>query len=303
MIETLKRDAAAGGDKLQVLSIERLKSVRTELDAFKAKEELNGFQKWIVDDMYDLRPPEAPFPIRSILLLAIPHPSYAKVEFTRKGKQYVFLSLVMSDFQRSEERLASLVTGCGYRILKAPTLPLKRLAVQSGLAVYGRNNITYVEGMGSFFSFSAFYSDLPYEADTWSEARVADRCADCSICLKTCPTGAIRFDRFLIDNERCLSCLNERGGDFPEWLSPTVHHCIYDCLRCQMGCPMNRDHVDKVASPVAFDEGETELLLAGAPASSYPAAMERKSKLLGLDQWPDGIPRNLQVLFDLSDNR
>jgi epoxyqueuosine reductase len=303
MIESLKREAATGGDQLQVLSIQRLGSVRVELDAFKEKEDLNGFQKWIVEGMYDLRLPEAPFPVRSILLLAIPHPSYAKVEFTKKGKKHVFQSLVMSDFQRSEERLTELVTARGYRLMKTPTLPLKRLAVQSGLAVYGKNNITYVEGMGSFFSLAAFYSDLPCEADGWAAARVADRCADCAICQRICPTGAIRGDRFLIDNERCLSFLNERSDDFPEWLPRSVHHCLYDCLRCQMGCPMNRAHVDNVAPPLAFDEEETELLLAGAPRASYPAAMERKSKLLGLDQWPDGIPRNLRVLFELSDSR
>jgi epoxyqueuosine reductase len=169
--------------------------------------------------------------------------------------------------------------------------------------VYGKNNIAYVDGMGSFFSFAAFYSDLPCGTDGWTEARAAELCSGCAICLRSCPTGAIRGERFLIDNERCLSFLNEQGGDFPGWLPLSVHHCLYDCLRCQLGCPMNSDHVDKVAPPFSFDEMETELLLSGAPAASYPAAMALKSKLLGLDQWPDGIPRNLKTLFQLSASR
>jgi epoxyqueuosine reductase len=38
---------------------------------------------------------------------------------------------------------------------------LKRLAVRSGLARYGRNNVTYVEGMGSFLELSASLTDMP----------------------------------------------------------------------------------------------------------------------------------------------
>jgi len=48
------------------------------------------------------------------------------------------------------ERLVAEAVGAqGYRIA-TPSLPLKLLAVRSGLARYGRNNITYVTGMGSF---------------------------------------------------------------------------------------------------------------------------------------------------------
>ena len=59
----------------------------------------------------------------------------------------------------------------GYRIA-TPILPLKLLAVHGGIAEYGRNNITYVSGMGSFMRLTAVYSDMPCETDHWRE--VAD---------------------------------------------------------------------------------------------------------------------------------
>ncbi|MEE9378294.1 MAG: hypothetical protein V3V33_09695 [Candidatus Lokiarchaeia archaeon] len=44
-------------------------------------------------------------------------------------------------------------------------LPQKTLAVRSGLAEYGRNNITYIPGMGSFHRLTTLYSDFPTEED------------------------------------------------------------------------------------------------------------------------------------------
>jgi epoxyqueuosine reductase len=197
----------------------------------------------------------------------------------------------------AKEYLLRLLEPEGYHLEGAPWLPLKRLAVQSGLALYGRNNITYVEGMGSFFGLAAYYSDLACPAGEWHDVRQMDACAGCAICVDNCPTGAILPERFLIDNERCLSYLNEVPGEFPAWLSPSAHHCLYDCLRCQEICPQNAGYVDHVIGPIEFDERETDLLLASAPLAELPDDLKERVVLLGLDEWWGAIPRNLRVLF------
>jgi len=91
----------------------------------------------------------------------------------------------------------------------------KFLAVRSGLARYGRNNITYVDGMGSLYRLSAFLSDLPYSGDCWTEPQMHDRCDDCSACIRACPTDAIPQHRFLLHSERCITFHNETRGPFP----------------------------------------------------------------------------------------
>jgi epoxyqueuosine reductase len=64
-------------------------------------------------------------------------------------------------------------------------LPLKLLAAHSGLAVYGRNNIAYVSGMGGFLGLTAVYSDLPCEQDSWQEPQLMKRGETCnSLCKK-----------------------------------------------------------------------------------------------------------------------
>ena len=176
------------------MSIDRLQQLQNEIELFAKTEELNGFQKWIVSQKYQFEPPAVAFTIRSILIVAIPHPAFANVGFVKQGQSYHFASLVRSDFERSEKDLRDFLAPQGYHIQSAPNLPMKRLAAHSGLAVYGRNNICYVEEMGSFFSFAAYFSDIPCEQDDWTEIRRADRCAQCKVCLNACPTGAIWKD-------------------------------------------------------------------------------------------------------------
>ncbi|MBN1649547.1 MAG: 4Fe-4S binding protein [Spirochaetales bacterium] len=127
---------------------------------------------------------------------------------------------------------------------------------------------------------------------------MASRCAACQACANICPTGAITEHSFLVDNEKCLSYLNESGNPFPEWLPESVHHCVYDCLKCQLVCPMNMEQVKQVAAPVQFSESETELLLSDAGFREYPASLQKKAFYLGLHQWPDGLARNIRVLIE-----
>lgn len=303
MVHLLKQEALTHGDKLQILSVKRLTELQTEIDIFRKNDILNDFQNWIVNHLYQFEVPIVEFPIKSIIIIAIPHPSYAKVELVQKDQKYYFLSLVMSDFENTEKYLESFLKQKNYHLCPASNIPLKRLAAKCGLAVYGRNNICYVEGMGSFFSLAAFFSDIPCDTDDWAVIGQAKKCTGCNICFKMCPTGAIREDRFLINNERCLSYLNETPGDFPEWVPLSSHHTLYDCLKCQIACPMNKEFVNHILDSIQFSEEETEMLLSGIPFDTFSPGLQRKSKILGLDQWLDAIPRNLKLLFELSKNR
>jgi epoxyqueuosine reductase len=300
MMKLLMQEASVHGDKLQMISIKHLHSIKNEIELFKENEALNGFQKWIVNDMYKLEKPVLGFTIKSIIIIAIPHPSYARVEFTRQGKKYNFISLIKSDFDNTEKYLNNFLEPKGYHIKSAQSLPLKRLAARCGLAVYGRNNICYVEGMGSFLSFAAYFSDIPCDNDDLTQMNPADTCTNCRVCFNNCPTGAIRTDRFLIDNEKCLSYFNETEGELPEWIPISVHHCLYDCLKCQINCPMNKEYVNNVTGPIKFSENETDILLSGSPFESFSPTLKYKSKILGLDDWLGAIPRNLNILFELS---
>ncbi len=301
MKKTLENIAIEQGYRIKVISAERLKELQEIIADFKSQEKLNDFQSWIVDKLYRYEPGQAHFNVKSIILIAVPHPFYAKVDFYRNGHKKTFLSLVRPDFDKAEGYIKGFAVENGYSLVQAENLPMKRLAAHCGLAEYGRNNITYIDGLGSNFSYMAFFSDMEVEQDTWSEVHNAMLCSTCHLCIDVCPTDAISKDRFLIDNERCLSCINEVPGDFPDWIPSAAHHTLYDCLICQRACPMNKKQLDKVVDSISFSEEETSMLLDGKPIDTFSEQLKEKVYSLGLDEWYQAIPRNLKVLFDFSD--
>ncbi len=110
-------------------------------------------------------------------------------------------------------------------------LPLKLLAVQSGLGRYGRNNVCYVPGMGSFFQLAAYYSNMQARTDFWQEPKAMPICENCHACHLNCPTRAISNDRFLLNAEKCLVFHNEKRGNIPfaDWIDPSWHNCLIGC--------------------------------------------------------------------------
>jgi len=190
-----------------------------------------------------------------------------------------------------EDLLAEILRTKGYRVVR-PSLPLKLLAVRSGLGWYGRNNICYVPGMGSFLQLVSVYSDLPCQKDSWREAQMMPSCQNCYACRLSCPTGAISSDRFLLRAERCIVFHNERRGHipFPGWIDSSWHNCLLGCLHCQLVCPQNRDFWDWIGNKEEFSQEEITLLLEGAPRDRLPAATIRKLEHLDLIQDLDVLP-------------
>jgi epoxyqueuosine reductase len=171
------------------------------------------------------------------------------------------------------------------------------------LAEYGKNNIAYVKGMGSFFRLTAFYSDLPSQEDTWIEHQTMERCHNCSACLKSCPTKAISSKRFLLHAERCLTFHNESQRDFPSWLDPAWHHCLVGCMRCQIICPENKAFRDWTEDREAFSEAETTLLLDGLQTEELPARTVKKIEELHMKiEYSKILSRNMRALFKNAKN-
>lgn len=303
MIRILKEEVKKHGDQVQVIPIHRLIDAQVDLENWLASSELDQAQKQEILGIYNFNLPSLPFKINSIILVACPFPAYAQVEFLWQGKQYNLQSIVTADLAGSNKYLQAFARANNFKLESALDLPVKRLAVSSGLAEYGKNNLTYVQGMGSFFYYLIYFSDLAPEDDYWRPVAHADICSHCLICFKKCETGAIKKDNFLLDRHRCLCFLNESPEEFPDWLPDSVHHLIYDCLKCQLPCPMNREFVNNVAGPIKFTESETTQILNGEPLANLPRELYEKVSYLGMSWWWDAIPRNLKLMFKLQDSR
>lgn len=209
--------------------------------------------------------------VRSILIVAVPTPQM-RIFFYLQGKRIpvVIPPTYVSYTPRTnsiQDILAALLKQSGFHLAK-PRLPLKTLAVNSGLAKYGRNNICYVEGMGSFLQLVGAFSDLPCDGDNWNQPEMLDRCESCNACQRMCPTKAITKDRFLLHAENCLTFHNESQSDFPGWIDPSWHHCLIGCLRCQTVCPENKAVIRWFEDRAEFSESETNLFIQAIPHPS-----------------------------------
>ena len=193
------------------------------------------------------------FPVaKSIIVMAMPRPQ-TPVNFVFHRKSITLtLPPTYAGYnaitRQMGEILAALLAPHGYHI--APTLlPLKLLAACSGLAEYGRNNVCYIPGMGSFFQLAAYYSDLPCPEsmlkDPWTSPRLMKRCETCRACLIQCPTQAISEDRILLHADRCISFHNERfsTSPFPAWIDPHSHNSLMGCMLCQRYCPEDKPFI------------------------------------------------------------
>jgi len=254
--------------------------------------------------------PDTPRPTRSVVIAAVARP-LTSANLTWRGEKHTipvpphyagYRAVPRAIARKVDELLRPAGFGATFH-----EPPLKTLAACAGLARYGRNNITYVAGLGSWIQLAACVSDAPPPGDaSWGEPQVLDRCERCTACLRACPTGAIGGDRFVLHTERCLTWHNESDDPFPEWLDPAAHHCAVGCLRCQQACPENARAGLVQAAPEWFDERETAAILAAGDAGADSAggewasvsdATREKLARCGLDYSPAMVARNIRALL------
>lgn len=246
-------------------------------------------------------PDEVPQP-RTLIVTAHPSPA-VKVRFeldTGPLEATIPPTYISSPLRaRCLEILHSVLGPPGYSVGRA-TGPVKLLAVRSGLARYGRNNVAYVVGWGSMVRLDVYATDADLHTEEFTNkgSELLSSCPPCRNCHHVCPTGCIPHAGTVIDAARCLTHLNESEAPFPEWLDPRAHHCLVGCMRCQELCPQNRYYLHKQQVVAEFDRQETEIVLQNLPPEQLPEDLRAKLRALDLDEYSTVLGRNLLALRD-----
>ncbi len=266
-------------------------------------------------------PPPDVREVRSLVVAATPSPP-VKVRFhlgTGPLEAVIPPTYVSSGSRaRCLRLLEEVLSPAGFSVARVP-VPVKLLAVRTGLAEYGRNNIAYVQTLGSFVRLDAFATDADLippggpraglstflvggrdpASGHWSPPRRMGSCGACKACYHACPTGCIPFPEqgVVIDAERCLTYLNEHEGEWPDWLDPAAHNCLVGCMRCQLICPANKYYLRRERVVAEFDREETEIVLKDLPPEELPATVRSKLARLDLDDYSTVLGRNLRALL------
>lgn len=303
MTEELFNELEGQGYKGRIVSIQHLRDLQEEIEGRHRQGLLDGefYQERLA--VFSFNPPDSLPRAKSLIVVAVPQPQI-RVTFTWSGKSVpLIVPPTYLHWQETDKQVEDLLAGIlvpeGYSVAQA-VLPKKLLAVHSGLGVYGKNNICYVPGMGSFHRLVALYSDFPCQEDNWQESRMMERCQNCSACLRSCPTGAINSERFLLYAERCITFRNEKPGEvpFPAWVNPSGHNCLVGCLHCQRVCPENGGFLGRVIEGPQFTEEETALFWGGVSLDQLPTSTAKKLEQFDMVEFLDLFPRNLGVFLN-----
>ncbi len=291
------------GYKTTTVSITHLPETQEAVGKLVRQGQINKqlYERWHFYLKTNENLPEA----KTIIVVAMPQP-ITRIWFTWEGINHPadippdYFAKTVNE-SRAEAILNNVLKTARFRIVKAH-LALKTIAVRSGMATYGRNNITYVSGMGSLCMLVAFYTDWSCEEDNWREPAMMEACENCTLCRDICPTGSIRADRFLIHAENCLGFLNEREPDFPYWvqLQPDWPNALVGCMLCQFACPVDKPYLQQTKEGPSFSEKETGLLLNKTPFESLPG--DTRQKLGIFDGVYPLLARNLSALIEKQRN-
>lgn len=295
IISLLERNDFKGS----IVSINRIKELKSHIENLYSQ---RLFDKTFFEErlnIFDFDISKVIADAKSIIIATKRQP-IIQVEFNYRGSKHKVIvppTYNNATDKQASDLLMSMFERKRYALTKIQ-LPEKLLLVMSGIGKYGKNNIVYVDGMGSFHRPITFITDVKLDEIKWGDPQIHEKCIKCKACINSCPTGAISKDKFLIRAEKCLTYHNERDYPFPEWINSEWHNCIIGCMKCQNICQLNRNFLANFDNAVVFSEQETLQVLDNTSITRLPQSIINKLKTINLFDDYHLLSRNLSVLVN-----
>jgi epoxyqueuosine reductase len=234
--------------------------------------------------------------LRYAPLLGEPEPTgdlWPRVARYARGDDYH--ELMTGRLDALAERIAAAYPGVASRryVDTGPVLE-REMAARAGLGVVGKNTCLLDREMGSWFLLGELFLTL----DLAPDEPLADLCGGCTLCLDSCPTGALP-EPYRLDANRCISFWTiEHRGALPVAAREMAGDWVFGCDICQEVCPWNRrrhaigpaDHPE-----LQLPERRRELDLAGLLGLGREEYVERFRRSPMKRARREGLQRNAAV--------
>ena len=237
---------AAGFHKVGVAPALPLEAERARLEEW-LRRGYHAEMRWMERDTARRTDPRLVFPgARSVVVCALnyytPHehadgPAAGKISRYAWGDDY---------HDVVGEKLKGLLAAIRERVPGADGKPCcdiqpmmdKAWAAHAGLGWIGKHTNLITQDYGSWVFIGELVLNLELEFDA---EPTADHCGTCSLCIESCPTGAIR-EPYVLDSNLCIShaTIELRADELPAEVSANLDGWLYGCDACQDVCPWNR---------------------------------------------------------------
>ncbi|MCM0646852.1 tRNA epoxyqueuosine(34) reductase QueG [Clostridium swellfunianum] len=149
-------------------------------------------------------------------------------KYTR-GRDY---HIVVSNYLKMVCNHIETMGGKAIYFVDSNPLPERYIAYLCGIGFIGKNNMLITEKYGSYVFLGEIITDLEIEIDK----PIEQKCGECSLCLKECPTKAINKGGSCPNV--CLSYITQRKHIEDVWFDKLGGR-IFGCDSCQDTCPFN----------------------------------------------------------------
>jgi epoxyqueuosine reductase len=115
----------------------------------------------------------------------------------------------------------------------------KAVAQRAGLGYYAGNTLLATE-LGTWVFLGGILTEVELTPTTPSPKGPSPKTCplDCSLCIRSCPTGAL-IAPGVLDYKRCLSYLTQKKGYVPREFRKAMGLRLYGCDTCQDSCLAN----------------------------------------------------------------
>lgn len=220
-------------------------------------EKRHGEMNWLETGMAERADPELLLPgVKTVISVAL---SYNLPEYHASATDAARISryALIDDYHRVvRNKLEELLTFIGtiydepvQAVIAVDSFPVleKAWAESSGIGRTGKNTLLVANAYGSYLFLGELLIDREIREET---KEIPNRCGACSICIDTCPTGAL-VEPGKLDARRCIAYLTiELKREFTPEESRMVGNWLFGCDLCQESCPANRSR--KPAPPGLF---------------------------------------------------
>lgn len=213
-------------------------------------------QSRVGDNVYD--PTRILADARSVIVAALYTYGVDKIIPSTPGAPRGKIGPWTRDYSKASRYASEVIGGFlkerGFQAAFTNSLPYKTLALRTGVVSIGKNGFVFTKAHGSFLRWTCVVTDAELESSDIpiDEECAAESCGQCTICIDTCPTGALQGIR-QYERNLCLHLWLQGEGKYGPHIPPEerarLGSFLVRCGHCLEVCPKNRKLTPRESLP------------------------------------------------------